>query len=202
MFGRRKSGDVSRSAESLTADARTPDARTPDARTPDARSPDTRLGNTRVARSRVTTSRRSPSTASATDQQAHRTTATLHWMTVLLALLASLTFVLADADRARSSASVWIQITIEVVAALGFTWLVRRRIGVMNERPLVIPILLLVVLLSLLWEPLQRWLFQTGRPFETMVMNSQKTLMLATAVFGSRITYQRLSVIIGVDLVI
>jgi hypothetical protein len=72
----------------------------------------------------------------------------------------------------------------------------------MNEQPLIIALLLFVVLLSLAWEPFQRWFFQTGRPFETMVMNSQKTLMLATAVFGYRVAYQRLSVIIGVALAI
>lgn len=172
MFGRRMSGEVSQSVDA------------------------------RMARSRVTASHRSPSAATALDQHARRTTATLHWMTVLVALLASLTFVLADADRTRSSASVWIQITIEVVASLFFTWLVRRRISVMNEKPLIIPVLLFVVLLSLLWEPLHRWFFQTGRPFETMVMNSQKTLMLATAVFGYRVAYQRLSLVIGVSLAI
>jgi transglutaminase-like putative cysteine protease len=123
-------------------------------------------------------------------------------MTVLLALLASLMFVLADADRGRSSTSLWIQIAVEVAATLGFTWIVRRRIAMFDENTLIIPLLLIVVLLSLLWEPFQRWFFQTGRPFETMVMNSQKTLMLVTAVLGSRMACQRLSVIIGVALAI
>jgi transglutaminase-like putative cysteine protease len=96
----------------------------------------------------------------------------------------------------------WIQIAVEVAATLGFTWIVRRRIAMFDENTLIIPLLLIVVLLSLLWEPFQRWFFQTGRPFETMVMNSQKTLMLVTAVLGSRMACQRLSVIIGVALAI
>ena len=155
-----------------------------------------------IARSRITASHRSRTTATASDHQVRRTTGSLHWMTVLLSLLASLIFVLADADRGRSSASLWIQIAVEVAATFGFTWLVRRRLALMNEKPLIIPLLLVVVLLSLLWEPFHRWFFQTGRPFETMVMNGQKTLMLATAVLGYRVAYQRLSVIIGVALAI
>ncbi|RLS40070.1 MAG: transglutaminase domain-containing protein [Planctomycetota bacterium] len=155
-----------------------------------------------IARSRTTTSKRSHAAATSSNQLARHTTASLQWLTVLLALLASFIFVLADADRSKSSASLWIQMIFEVSATLGFTWLAHRRIAKRNEQPLIIPLLLFVVLLSLVWEPFQRWFFQTGRPFETMVMNSQKTLMLATAVFGYRVAYQRLSVIIGVALAI
>lgn len=155
-----------------------------------------------IERSRTTASLRSHTAATSSNQLARHTTASLHWLTVLLALLASFIFVLADADRSKSSASLWIQMIFEVAATLGFTWLAHRRIAKMNEQPLIIPLLLFVVLLSLLWEPFQRWFFQTGRPFETMVMNSQKTLMLATAVLGYRVAYQRLSVIIGVALAI
>jgi hypothetical protein len=70
-------------------------------------------------------------------------------MTVLLALLASLTFVLADADRGRTAASLWMQVTVEFSATLGVTWLIRRRIAQMNDAPLIVPLLLVVVLLSL-----------------------------------------------------
>ena len=155
-----------------------------------------------TAKSRITTAHRSLAMVTESRIQVRGTAGSLHWMTVLLALLASLMFVLADADRGRSSASLWIQIAVEVAATLGFTWIVRRRIAMFDENTLIIPLLLIVVLLSLLWEPFQRWFFQTGRPFETMVMNSQKTLMLVTAVLGSRMACQRLSVIIGVALAI
>lgn len=155
-----------------------------------------------TAKSRITTAHRSLASVTESRIQARGTAGSLHWMTVLLALLASLMFVLADADRGRSSTSLWIQIAVEVAATLGFTWIVRRRIAMFDEKTLIIPVLLIVVLLSLLWEPFQRWFFQTGRPFETMVMNSQKILMLVTAVLGSRMAYQRLSVIIGVALAI
>lgn len=155
-----------------------------------------------VVKSRITPAHRFCTKVTESNTQARGTAGSLHWMTVLLSLLASLIFVLADADRGRSSESLWIQIAVEVAATAGFTFMVRRRISLMIDGPLIIPLLLIVVMLSLLWEPFQRWFFQTGRPFETMVMNSQKALMLATAVFGYRLACQRLSVIIGVALAI
>jgi hypothetical protein len=131
-----------------------------------------------------------------------RTAASLHGLTIALALLASVIFVLTDADGERSSASLWIQISVECAATLGFAWLVRRRTAVMNEVPMIIPMLLIIVVASLLWEPFQRWLLLCGRPFEMMVMHSQRNLMLAAAVFGCWASYQRLSILIGVALAI
>ncbi len=162
--------------------------------------------------SRIAESRRSPRTtrrlarpatarslkAMAAVQRPRQTASSLHWLTVVLALAASLIFVLTDADGGRSSLSLWIQMTIEVAAAVGFTWLVRRRVSAMNGAPMIMPLLLTVVLASLLWEPFQRWFLLSGRPFEMMVMHSQKNLMLATAVFGCWVGYQRLSILIGV----
>ena len=159
-------------------------------------------------RSQVTTHRlASRATASAPTtvtsvQNGRQTASSLHWLTVVLALAASLIFVLTDADGGRSSRSLWIQIAIEIAAAVGFTWLVRRRVSAMNEAPMITPLLLTIVLASLLWEPFQRWFLLAGRPFEMMVMHSQKNLMLAAAVFGCWASYQRLSILIGVALAI
>ena len=159
-------------------------------------------------RSQVTTHRlASRATASAPTtvtsvQNGRQTASSLHWLTVVLALAASLIFVLTDADGGRSSTSRWIQIAIEIAAAVGFTWLVRRRVSAMNEAPMITPLLLTIVLASLLWEPFQRWFLLAGRPFEMMVMHSQKNLMLAAAVFGCWASYQRLSILIGVALAI
>ena len=98
--------------------------------------------------------------------------------------------------------SLGIQISVEFAATLGFAWLVRRRMAVMNDAPMIMPLLLIIVLASLLWEPFQRWFLLSGRPFEMMVMHSQKNLMLAAAVFGCWPGYQRLSILIGVALAI
>lgn len=159
-------------------------------------------------RSQVTTRRlASRATASAPTtvtsvQNGRRTASSLHWLTVVLALAASLIFVLTDADGGRSSTSLWIQIAIEIAAAVGFTWRVRRRVTAMNGTPMIMPLLLIIVFTSLLWEPFQRFLLLTGRPFEMMVMHSQKNLMLAAAVLGCWAGYQRLSILIGVALAI
>ncbi len=129
-------------------------------------------------------------------------TSSLHGLTVALTLLASLIFVLTDADGGRSSSSLWIQICIEFAVTLGLAWLVRRRMSLMNDVPMIMPLLLLIVIASLLWEPFQRWFLLYGRPFEMMIMHSQKNLMLGAAVFGCWAGYQRLSVVIGVALAI
>jgi transglutaminase-like putative cysteine protease len=155
-----------------------------------------------VAKSQIAAAYRSPAKTTVSPVQAHNSTTALHWIAVLMALLASLIFVLTDGDRGRSATSMWVQMAVEVAATVGCTSLVRRRIAAADDAPLIVPLLLIVVLLSLLWEPFQRWFLQSGRPFETMVMNSQKALMLATAVLGYRLVYQRLSVIIGVALAI
>ncbi len=133
---------------------------------------------------------------------ARRTTTSLHGLTVALALLASLIFVLTDADGGRSATSLGLQIFVEFAATMGFAWLVRGRMEVKNETPMIMPLLLIIVFASLLWEPFQRWFLLSGRPFEMMVMHSQKNLMLAAAVFGCWPGYQRLSILIGVSLAI
>jgi len=147
-------------------------------------------------------SKRQTRSAKASAGIARGTTSSLHGLTVALALLASLIFVLTDADGGRSSTSLWIQISFEFAATLGCAWLVRRRLAMMNDAPFIVPLLLIIVVASLLWEPFQRWFLLCGRPFEMMVMQSQKNLMLGAAVFGCWVGYQRLSIVIGVSLAI
>lgn len=137
------------------------------------------------------------------DSGRHRVTASpLHWMTVTLALLAGIIFVIADADGGRSRASIWIQLSIEVTFVLSGTIIVRRRLAAGHEAPLIMPLLVFVVICTLLWEPFQRTFLLAGRPFEMMVMHTQKNLMLAAAVLGYQIGYQRLSILAGVALTI
>ncbi len=124
----------------------------------------------------------------------------LHWMTVLLAIVAMATFLITDADGGRSSFWLWIQFLSEASLTLIGAAVVRMRLKSRDLTPLIAPILLLVVVLSLIWEPFQRWALLYGRPFEMMVMHSQKNLMLTLAVFGFRPSCQRLSVFIGVAL--
>ena len=76
-----------------------------------------------VVKSRITPAHRFCTKVTESNTQARGTAGSLHWMTVLLSLLASLIFVLADADRGRSSESLWIQIAVEVAATAGFTFM-------------------------------------------------------------------------------
>ena len=62
--------------------------------------------------------------------------------------------------------------------------------------------LVMVACVNLLFEPIQRLLFGTGHPFEMLVMHSQCNLMLALAVCGFRLPFQRLAVIIAVFMTI
>lgn len=126
--------------------------------------------------------------------------AALHWMTVLLAIVAMATFLITDADGGRSSFWLWIQFLVEASLTVIGAAVVRMRLKSRDLTPLIAPVLLLVVVLSLAWEPFQRWALLYGRPFEMMVMHSQKNLMLTLAVFGFRLSCQRLSVFIGVAL--
>ena len=137
------------------------------------------------------------------DSSRHRVTAaSLHWMTVTLALLAGTIFVLADADGGRSRGSMWIQLSVEVALVISGTLIVRRRLAAGSETPLIMPLLVLVVVATLLWEPFQRVFLLAGRPFEMMVMHTQKNMMLAAAILGYQIGYQRLSILAGVALTI
>jgi protein-glutamine gamma-glutamyltransferase len=136
------------------------------------------------------------------DPRTRMTSASLHWLTAGMALLAALIFVLTDADGGRSSSSVSIQLFFEFGLTLGLTVFARRKMQGLREAPLIMPLLILVVIASLVWEPLQRTFLLSGRPFEMMIMHSQKNLMLGAAIFGCWVGYQRLSIAIGVALAI
>ena len=93
------------------------------------------------------------------DSSRHRVTAaSLHWMTVTLALLAGTIFVLADADGGRSRGSMWIQLSVEVALVISGTLIVRRRLAAGSETPLIMPLLVLVVVVPLLVPFLQFFL--------------------------------------------
>ncbi len=126
----------------------------------------------------------------------------LHCLTVASALLASSILSITEADGLRLSLWAKSVLAVTSLTCIGLTWQVRRRMASSADAPFILPLLLAVVLLSLLWEPFQRAVFMNGRPFEMMVMFSQKNLMLALAVVGCQAGYQRLSMLIGVFLAI
>jgi len=126
----------------------------------------------------------------------------VHALTVFLALLASAVFSFTDADGQRTLASLGFQAVCESLLVFTAAWLVHRGRGWFAVHPLQLPLALVVLAGSLLWEPLQRMVFESGRPFEMLVMHSQKNLMLALACLGLTAGFRRLSVFIGLAICI
>lgn len=124
----------------------------------------------------------------------------LHFFSAGLAITAMAVYLLTDADGNQREVQLWIRILAEAmltVVLTTVTWKFRR---ILTGHPVVMPVLILVPLLSLIWEPIHRLVFAGGRPFEMMLMHSQKNLMLALAILGLNISAQRMSLFIGVVL--
>lgn len=124
----------------------------------------------------------------------------LHYFTAGLAIVAMAVFLITDADGGRSELGLWAQIVAEALFTLILTVIAQRYRGLIASHPAVTPLLILVPIVSLLWEPTQRLLLGSGRPFEMMMMHSQKNLMLALAIVGLQQAARQMSLFIGVIL--
>jgi transglutaminase-like putative cysteine protease len=127
-------------------------------------------------------------------------TAALHGTTILLAVLASAIFIFTDDDSRRLSGSLLLQLMLEAAFMVGAAIVLRRKDVFHRSSAFLMPMLVVVTAAAMLWEPLHRLLFDTGRPLEMMIMNSQKALMLAAAAAGCWPRYQRLSIVIATAL--
>lgn len=143
-------------------------------------------------------------TGTAPERRDEPATVTLQAVCLLLTLLAAVIFTLTEHDQDMHTHTVWC--AAEIVAQVSLTLLAavyfRRRAQWLRDTSAFTPLLVMVVLLSLLCEPVQRLLFQTGHSFEMLVMHSQSNLMLALAACGFRLSCQRLAALIAVFLVI
>lgn len=125
----------------------------------------------------------------------------LRMLSMVLAMLATSAFLITDADGGRSDWVLWLQIFVESLLAVCL-WRVSGFLSGRADRGTLTAVAAISVLvLSLLWEPVQRMLLGSGRPFEMMMMHSQKNLMLLLAAVGQR-GGMRLSVFIGAALCI
>lgn len=115
-----------------------------------------------------------------------------HALTLLLALLASNMLALARADG-EYPAAWWIERGVELSLVLAAAIWLRRRAAQGGVVPAISPVLLAIVVLSLLWEPCQRWLLATGRPFEILVMDGLRLMVLGLAAASCWSGYQRLA---------
>jgi transglutaminase-like putative cysteine protease len=125
----------------------------------------------------------------------------LRMLSLMLAMLATSAFLITDADGGRSEPGLWLQIVVESLLAVCLWRLLRYLPEHIDRGTLTAVAAICVLVLSLLWEPVQRMLLGTGRPFEMLLMHSQKNLMLLLAAAGQR-GGMRMSVFIGAVLCI
>lgn len=122
----------------------------------------------------------------------------LHVICVILTLLAAYIFTLTEHDDHQHTLWCVFEIAMQTVLVVVATIYFRMRVSLLHQSTVLTPMLVMISCLSLLCEPIQRLLFGTGHAFEMLVMHSQCNLMLALAVCGFRLTFQRLAVLIAI----
>ncbi|MEZ6130081.1 MAG: transglutaminase-like domain-containing protein [Planctomycetaceae bacterium] len=121
---------------------------------------------------------------------------------MIATLIAAGIFTLTEHDDHRHTWWCAFEITLQTLLVIVGMAFFRTRLKLLHDTSVVQPILVMVVTLTLLCEPFQRFFLEHGHPFEVLVMHSQSNLMLALAVCGFRITFQRLAMLIAVFLTI
>lgn len=126
----------------------------------------------------------------------------LHVICVVMSLLAAFIFTLTEHDDHEHTLWCAFEIGLQTLIVVMATAYFRRRIAVLHESPVIMPMLVMIASLSLICEPIQRLLFGTGHAFEILVMHCSCNLMLALAVCGFRMPFQRLAALIAVFMTI
>ena len=121
---------------------------------------------------------------------------------IVTTLLAGVIFTLTEHDDHQHTWWCAFEIFMQVLLVFVGTAYFRKRVRVFHDTSLLMPPLVMVAAFSLVCEPVQRLFFETGHSFEVLIMHSQCNLMLALAVCGFRITFQRLAMLIAVFLTI
>ncbi len=126
----------------------------------------------------------------------------LHSICIATILIAASIFSLTEHDDHQHTFWCAFEIIVQTLLVIVGTIFFRTRLKLLHDASVVQPILVMVVTLTLLCEPFQRFFLEHGHPIEILVMHSQSNLMLALAVCGFRITFQRLAMLIAVFLTI
>ncbi len=121
---------------------------------------------------------------------------------VLATLTAAIIFTLTEHDDHQHTWWCVFEIAMQILLVIVGTAYFRTRIRLFPDASVLLPPLLMVAAFSLLCEPIQRLFFDHGHSFEVLVMHSQCNLMLALAVCGFRMPFQRLAILIAVFLTI
>ena len=142
--------------------------------------------------------------AAQTDEhnQQQTTSIRLHSLCIITTLIAASIFTLTEHDDHRHTFWCAFEIIVQTLLVVVGTFFFRTRLRLLQDSSVVQPILVMVVTLALLCEPFQRFFLGQGHSFEVLVMHSQSNLMLALAVCGFRLTFQRLAMLIAVFLTI
>ena len=126
----------------------------------------------------------------------------LHAICVVMSLLSAFIFTLTEHEGHENSLWCALEIVMQTLVVVMTTFHFRRRIAVLHESSVILPMLLMVASLSLICEPFQRLLLGNGHAFEILIMHSCCNLMLALAVCGFRLSFQRLAALISVFMTI
>jgi len=121
---------------------------------------------------------------------------------IIATLIAASIFTLTEHDGHAHTWWCAFEITMQTLLVIVGTAFFRARQRLLHDSSVVLPALVMVVTMSLICEPIQRLFFGHGHPFEVLVMHSQSNLMLALAVCGFRLSFQRLAMLIAVFLTI
>ncbi len=144
-----------------------------------------------------------PAVPKAAGNEQHQTTSLrLHIICIIATLLAASIFTLTEHDDHGHTFWCAFEMIVQTLLVVIGTLFFRTRLKLLHNSSVVQPILIMVVTLTLLCDPFQRFFLGHGHPLEVLVMHSQSNLMLALAVCGFRIGFQRLAMLIAVFLTI
>lgn len=123
----------------------------------------------------------------------------LQILSVTLALVALLILAVVDADGAFSAPiTIWFSLQAASLAAGSF-W--GRRFAISHKTvPGASPLLLMLTMSSILWEPVTRSLFAAGRPLELLVMHALGAAVWGLAFVSTWQKYQGISVLMSLFL--
>lgn len=134
-------------------------------------------------------------------EQDDRAALPLQGLVALLAAVAIATFAIAEADGAFQSRHAAMLAGQGIVIALG-AWSLRRRSRRRAAPPMVSPLLVLLGLLPLAWEPVNRGIFGNGLPFELLTMSVLRNIVLGLAVLSPWQRFHPLTISLSLFLVL
>jgi hypothetical protein len=114
---------------------------------------------------------------------------------MLLASLGAFGYMLVEAEQDSQTWSFWLNIALQFGLMILAAKYCRNSSVHLNSSPVIIPLLVMVMVGSYVYETIERWVYGTGHPFEFLVTCSLKNVVLAMAATACWPRYQSLTVI-------